>query len=280
MCKTVHANEDAWYRTRFEPKKSGNGMREINPPVIKLKLLQRRINRLLQRLLVPMAVKGGIKGHSHLDHAVAHTGKTVVITLDLSDFYPSVKSGRVYDIFCQRLGCSPDIARRLTRLTTYHGHLPQGAPTSGTLAVLAAERLAIRLTHLAEAYHATFTMYMDDMAFSANYLLPKSFQAKVKEIVEQERFKLKESKTEEMVATEREQLVTGLKVNDGLDIPSETLADLREEIALLSTGTDEKLARSLAGKLNYWTQPALCSRKVTRLQNRYRRVIAGDSTYE
>jgi len=176
-------------------------MREINPPLIKLKLLQRRINRLLQRLLVPVAVKGGIKGHSHIDHAAAHTHKAMVIIMDLSDFYPSVKSGRVYDIFCQRLGCSHEIARLLTRLTTYHGCLPQGAPTSGTLAVLAAERLAIRLSHLAEAYSSTFTMYMDDMAFSTNNLLPKSFQAKVKDIVEQERFKLKESKTEEMVAT-------------------------------------------------------------------------------
>lgn len=274
MFKAVHANEDAWYRTRFEPKKSGNGMREINPPLKSLKLMQKRINRLLQRLLVPVAVKGGIKGHSHLDHAAVHTGKTVVITMDLSDFYPSVKSGRVYDIFCQRLGCSPDIARLLTRLTTYHGRLPQGAPTSGIIAVLAAERLAMRLMNLAEAYHAIFTMYMDDMAFSAYYLLPKSFQAKVKEIVEQERFKLKEAKTEEMVATKREQLVTGLKVNDGLDIPSETMARLRDDIAVLGKEKDEKLVRSVAGKLNFWTQPALRSRKVTRLQSRYRRVIA------
>ena len=268
----ISVNEDDFFYSNKIQKKSGIGEREINPPIHELKVIQRNINQLLQRLLIHDIIKGGVKSRSHIDHANKHIKKKIVITMDISDFFPSVKSERVYNIFYKRLGCCPKIANILTRLTIYHDCLPQGSPTSGIIAVLATEKLSLRFLDLAEKNNATFSIYMDDIAFSANYNLSESFINKANTIIEDERYKINESKTEIMLTTETEQIITGIKVNDGLDIPFKSYSILCNEINSINTQITTKQHRSIIGKLNYWTQCKIKSSKVIHLKRRYLKI--------
>ena len=65
----------------------------------------------------------------------------MVITNDLKDFFPSISNRNVYDVFLRRLGCKPDIARYLTKLTTIDGCLPQ-APHEYHIICIGLEPLA------------------------------------------------------------------------------------------------------------------------------------------
>ena len=63
---------------------------------------------------------------------------------------------------------SPDIARILTRLTTYNGHLPQGAPTSATIANLVFSiNIGTKIHNLAVINRWTFTTFIDDVTISS-----------------------------------------------------------------------------------------------------------------
>ena len=109
---------------------------------------------------------GGIRGRSIIDNAEPHVGKDAVLCLDIEDCYPSISSTKVYDIFRSKIGCSPPVAKLLTRLTTYGNRLPQGAPTSGSLCNLALENLSKSLHTEAANNGLDYTHYVDDLTFS------------------------------------------------------------------------------------------------------------------
>ncbi|MEL7049342.1 MAG: reverse transcriptase family protein, partial [Pseudomonadota bacterium] len=99
-------------------------------------------------------------------------------------------------------------------------HLPQGAPTSPALANLAAWRLDVRLTGLADAFAARYTRYADDLTFSGDAGFArssKSFLQHVSNIVEDEGYHLNPAKTRVM-ASSMQQRVTGIVVNQHVNV--------------------------------------------------------------
>ncbi|RKF44509.1 reverse transcriptase [Paraburkholderia fungorum] len=165
--------------------------RIIEVPKSRLRALQRKVlHGLLDRIPAHDAVHGFRRGRNAVTFAAPHAGKAVVIRFDLTDFFASVHSGRVYSVI-RALGYPLEVARALTALCTNrvpsarllapdvrdridwlerqryrNRHLPQGAPTSPALANLCAFRLDLRLAGLARALGATYTRYADDLAFS------------------------------------------------------------------------------------------------------------------
>src|SRR5436305_4894164 len=82
------------YQPRQIPKRSG-GTRLLHVPDDELKDLQRRIlRRLLKRLRCHPAARGFQPGESIVSHATLHTGRAVVLHLDLRGFFPSTTSSR------------------------------------------------------------------------------------------------------------------------------------------------------------------------------------------
>lgn len=65
----------------------------------------------------------------------------------------------VYKTFIS-YGFSPDVASKLTRLTTYKGALPQGAPTSRLLSNLAFAATADKIEDLLKHRNITFTTFL------------------------------------------------------------------------------------------------------------------------
>jgi RNA-directed DNA polymerase len=232
---------------RFEiPKKSG-GTREITAPTDELKAVQRRVlSRVLGRLRAHACATGFERGHSIVTHARAHVGQDVVIKLDIRDFFSNTKAKRV-EAYFRRIGWDAEAARALTRLTTYEGKLPQGAPTSPRLSNLVNHRLDARLAGLARACGMAYSRYADDITFSGPAWRPsKEANAKVahandvihatKVILELEGYALHTEKKLRLARRHDRQLVTGLVVNRTVNIPRKTRRRLRAVEHHLKTG--------------------------------------------
>jgi len=229
--------------------------RHIATPQGRLREILDRLQRLLQRVSLPESIHGGRKGHSYITNATRHEHKPTVFGMDIKNYFPSIPHHRVYDLFWKRLGCSPDVARYLTRLTTLNGCLPQGSPTSTILSALVSEPLAIRLQKLAIQHKAENTQYVDDIHFSGPCHIAKLVPL-VGKIVKQEGFEINPSKSK-IANANKEQTVTGLRVNQGIDVPRNKMKEARqflEEIKLRQESGRELSRRELAsikGKIRH-----------------------------
>jgi len=157
------------YYSPFDRRKTrGKGKwRHIDNPRGVLKDLQRGIQRhILAPISLPETILGGVRGRSVRDHAEAHVGQPVLVTLDLSACFPRITRHAVYAVYTAKVGCSPGIARILTQLTSFQQALPQGAPTSPTIANLVLLDLHQELQVLARNLGLALTFYVDDIAIS------------------------------------------------------------------------------------------------------------------
>lgn len=155
------------YRS-FEQRRVGSEKwRRIDTPIGMLKTLQRRLLRtVLDTGPLPGRMFGGVAGGSPLKHAWCHEGQPQVVTMDLTACFPKTKHTQVFEMYRSQFGCSPQIARVLTQLTTIHGGVPQGAPTSTSIVNHCLVPLFSELDALAGRFDLQFSMFIDDMAFS------------------------------------------------------------------------------------------------------------------
>src|SRR5713101_2934174 len=76
------------------PKRSG-GVRRIAAPEASIKIVQRRLNQVIQAVFVPKApVHGFTRRRSITTNATLHLRKRLVLNIDLQDFFPSIHFGR------------------------------------------------------------------------------------------------------------------------------------------------------------------------------------------
>jgi len=273
ICDTVRDGSTKCYR---EQDKVVNGkLRHLAEPRGRLRVLLERLNALLQRLKLPDCLHGGIRGRSNKTNARAHVGKPMLLKFDIEDFFPNVKHCMVYRMFVERLGCRASVAAKLTRLTTLRGCLPQGSPTSTIVANLVIEPLALRMNGLAQQHGAGYGQFVDDGTISGPAHL-RALVPLVKRIVAQEGFRAKEGKTQ-CVDAEQEQVVTGCRVNQQLDIPSEKVKEVRGILESLRADIEQdhlptaKRLASIEGKIRYVT--GLNRGTGRRLHHQYLRVI-------
>ncbi len=237
------------YSRRWLRKADGSA-RLLEAPKTETKDLQRQILRaILDRIPAHEAAHGFCQGRSILTAAEPHRGQEVVIRIDLETFFTTVTAGRVYGLF--RLAGYPEpVAHTLTGLCTTitptavlrdapaappdgvdkrrrmlqalrEPHLPQGSPTSPALANLIAYGLDRRLGGLATKLDATYTRYADDLIFSGPDDLGRRSESVVelvRTIAADEGFRVHEGKTRVRTSAQR-QLVTGLVVNERLNVP-------------------------------------------------------------
>lgn len=154
--------------------------RVINPPKGEMKEIQKQINGyLVKNIEMPAYAFGGVKGKDNIRNARHHKGQKYVFQTDLKDFFPNINHKMVYEMYV-RVGFSPDVASLLTKLTTYRGYLPQGAPTSTTIANLVFMPTGMALQSIAEREGLRFTTFVDDVTMSSQ----TDFKHVVPEIVE------------------------------------------------------------------------------------------------
>ena len=166
----------------------------------------------------------------------------MVLRIDLKDFFPTLTRARVQALF-RMCGYPETVADLLGLLCTtiaprslFKGfafkdvaaarelygrpHLPQGAPTSPSLANICSYRLDCRLAGLARAVGAAYTRYADDLAFSGGddfARCSERFAASVAAIAMEEGFAVNFRKTRIMRQGVRQHLA-GLVTNAHLNI--------------------------------------------------------------
>lgn len=247
------------YREFTIPKRSG-GTRRILAPADDLKALQRRIlRRLLARLRAHPAATGFERGQSIVTNARPHVGQAVVVRLDLKDFFPATRARRIQDYF-RKVGWNRPAARLLTRLCTYDGGLPQGAPTSPRLSNLVNYRLDARLAGLAVRQQlrnprtneplddrpigATYTRYADDLTFSFPSDDPDVIHYVIRltgHIVAAHGYELHRRRKLRILRRHARQQVTGLVVNTRVNLPRATRRWLRAVEHRAATGRSATL---------------------------------------
>ncbi len=202
--------------------------RILNPSHNRLKVIQKRIQKnILLKLQLPDYAYGAVKGHDNVDNANVHKGKKYHFTTDLRNFFPSINHYKVFNMF-RNYEFSPGVARLLTQLTTYKGRLPQGSPTSSTIANLVFVKTGKNLDLFAKKYQITFTSFVDDLTFSS----PFDFKDKSYEIIEiiiKDGFKISHNKTN----YSRNPLVTGIHpMNNYLKLPETFFKKLSDTASL------------------------------------------------
>lgn len=249
------------------PKRAG-GVRILAVPNPALKAMQRRIlRRLLRNLRAHPCVTGFERGHSIVTNARTHVGQELVIKLDLKDFFGGTSAARVERYF-HRIGWNADAAALLVRLCTHEGGLPTGAPTSPRLSNLVNYRLDARIEALARCYGMSYSRYADDLTLSGPAIQhfphhnPKTLAPlapesparvndvinRVKRIVARDGYTLHTDKKLRIARRHDRQIVTGLVVNEKVQLPRATRRWLRAvEHRLAKSGEATLSPAQLAG---------------------------------
>ncbi|MBS2936245.1 RNA-directed DNA polymerase [Nocardioides sp. J2M5] len=233
------------YRVSHRTAPSG-AIRVLEAPKFRLRALQRRLLDEVAGGIPPHgAARGFRRGGSVRSYAAPHSGRSVVVRLDLEAFFASVTVSRVHGIW-RTAGYPEPVAHALAGLVTTvlprsawravprpaddglldahwrlgrrlaAPHLPQGAPTSPAMANLAAFRLDVRLSALARSWGGRYTRYADDLAFSGERgwgTGTSRLLDAVEVVVRDEGFRLNPRKTGVMPRAGRQRL-GGLVVND------------------------------------------------------------------
>ncbi|HEX9771854.1 MAG TPA: reverse transcriptase family protein [Steroidobacteraceae bacterium] len=276
LLRFVGSRTESYYRHFFRPKPNGE-QRRIDKTIGDLRFLQDRITqRLLRPYVFPDSMHGCVKGRSPLTNAKQHTNQPCVVCVDIESFYPSVTCAQVYEVWTDVFDYGPPIASLLTRLTTRHGHLPQGVPTSGYLANLAIAAAARHVETAASGWRPTF--YADDITASG-----ESARAAIEVIVGAVRnagLAIGRDKTKVMPRG-RAQRVTGYNIDRGQpSVPRKKRDKIRCAIDELRTRfrhgrTTFRLERSIAGRISHirMTNP----KHAERLDLLLEKVLDGDT---
>ncbi|MBA2868014.1 retron St85 family RNA-directed DNA polymerase [Methanococcus maripaludis] len=207
-------NKDKAYST-FNVRKKNGGLREICAPTKNLKCLQRWIlDNILYKLNIGEYAHGFVPGKSIVTNATIHVNQELVLGIDLKDFFPSIQFNSIYYVF-KSAGYTKESAWLLADICTYNWKLPQGAPTSPTLANLVALNLDKDLARYCSKRNLKYSRYADDITISGHSKLAY-YKKKIIEIIEKH-FNINEDKTR-MFSQGSKQKVTGLVVNDKVSI--------------------------------------------------------------
>lgn len=210
---------------------------------------------------VSNACHGYVKNRSIITNAREHIGAKALLKVDLKDFYPSIKIGRVIKFF-NRLGYTHNVSSYLASICCLNDELPQGAATSPYLSNVLFTYFDNRIERLASTYNLKYTRYADDLTFSGRYI-PHDYIQLLSEIVSDGNFQINEKKTR-LIYKSNNRIITGISVaNDRLRLPRSTRRQLRQEahyiksFGLLSHVAKNRIKnphylKSLLGKISFW----------------------------
>lgn len=239
------ANEAVEHYHPFKKEKPGKKPRKIANPDKPLKAIQRRIARnILKNVLFPPEMFGAIKGRSLKDNASVHVRQKILVTLDIKDCFPSVSYSTIFRLFRERFGYSREVSSVMTKLTTFRGALPQGAPTSSALLNIYLIPLCQKLKLYFEPRGCKLSFWVDDIGFSGkDAFLHIQFVARE---LQKMGFSLSRGKIK-IMRKGYHQEIAGLGVNDIVSVPKEKIKKYGNELDLYN----EKSVQTFMARLTY-----------------------------
>ncbi len=189
--------------------------RIIENPDADIKVIQKNILRKLIPIGLPEYVFSGIKGKSYTEMLKQHREYQYTYKLDISKFFYNIDREIVYNFFIDKLKVSNEVAQILTMYSTIDvdlkklaeenavtkiinnyvlksKHLIAGAPQSPLLSFYVNQQMFDEIKQFSDKNNILFTLYFDDLMFSADAQISNSFKEKVKSILKQYTFTARE----------------------------------------------------------------------------------------
>jgi|GEM_PF-1023867 len=220
------------------PKKKKGEYRLISAPSYILKTVQKCLNNIFYCLIEVSSVEtfihrsatGFLPKYNILNNASPHIGKRNIYNIDLKDFFNNISIEKIKNVISsppfnlvKERGYLGDL---IVSICCNNGGLPQGAPTSPLLSNLACYFLDIELQQLANKVGSNYTRYADDITFSSDdSIFTSTFKSNVRTIIESNGYFINKNK-ERLISSGRCQEVTGLVVNEKLNLKRKYIQDL------------------------------------------------------
>lgn len=272
--RAKHEKEQPYETFKIAKRSRRGGKRSIQNPKPRLKAVQRAIlGAFLQPIPLGEHVGAYVPGRSCMDTAKQHVGQGLIISLDIKDFFPSVKRSHIRNYF-KWVGYNHSVAGYLAELLTYKNFVPQGSPASGLIANIIAD---FRFDHVIMDKLGqmpmgwTYTRYSDDIDISTPKRVRKERVSQVVDIVRtalaEAGFRLNAKKTK-VEPYYRQQKVLGVVVNEKTNIPRKEYDRLRclihncmihgfhTQIDRAEKPSVDALKTHIRGKLSYLSQVA------------------------
>lgn len=216
------------FYTDYEIKKKNGKSRTISEPLPSLKEIQTWIlQNILQHVKVSPYAKAYKRKVSIVENLKFHPKQPKVFTLDLKDFFPSIKTNSVEQIF-KSLGYSDLISNLLAKLCTKDNSLPQGAPTSPYISNLYFLPADNQISEFCKVHSIRYTRYADDLTFSGDFD-ENSVLNFVSDVVKKLDLVIHPEKVKLMTPNQR-QTVTGIVVNQKPQVVFHKRNKVRQEI--------------------------------------------------
>lgn len=214
---------------KYKIKKRTGGYRIIYQPNDILKQIQTRIlNNILENKRISKSAKAYHKNISLKDNALPHINKTMILKLDIKDFFENISFWNIYNS-CFSIEYFPkSVGMILTYLCTYENHLPQGSPTSAYISNLVMKNFDETIANWCELRKIDYTRYSDDMTFSGEFN-----PSELIKIVRKELYHLGlelNDKKIHVIYKSSCQNVTGIVVNEKIQVSRAYRQKIRQEI--------------------------------------------------
>ncbi len=249
-----------FYR-HFKVKKRNGSYRKISEPLPSLKEIQLFIlKEILYSQKASRYCKSYIPKKNIIDYLKFHANEKVILTIDISNFFPSIKFKLVEDYFL-KLGYATDVSDYLACLCTYttkansHNkykrYLPQGAPTSPYLSNLILKDFDENLALYCKKNEIKYTRYADDMAFSGDDLNKAKILKFVTRTLKPFNLELNKEKTN-LMKKNVPQIVSGVVLNKKMQIPKNERNKIRNIMYfIMKYSLDDHLERINEKRDNY-----------------------------
>lgn len=224
------------------------------------------MTKILNNVNIPDYICAFEKDKSIPTMAAKHVGKEIVLSIDLKDFFHTIKQSDLFDMFIG-LGFGEKPARTLSEISTYKSFMPQGALTSPKLAnMITALTFGPEVKQYCDSKNLTVTVYADDITMSTTdaALDTSAVLSEVIRIVRSNGFLVNFKKTKVMRKTQR-QYVCGVVVNQKTNLIRKERNKLRAivhnvtrnglEVEATKNGmTPDKFSSHVTGRINWLKQ--------------------------
>lgn len=247
---------DYQYKSFSETKKDGVSQRTFSYPAkgSELKKYQQKLFQLLNQIIIPEWVKSSQKGESYITNASAHKEFPYGMKLDIASFYDNASFKRIRMCFRNAFQMEPDIAEIVARLLTYQKGTSRGVPTGGAasmrLMYFTYQDMFHRIYDISSQKGIVFTVYVDDLSFSAHQPISREFYAEVKKIVRSYGLTINDKKTE-FYGFNQYRCYTGVGIHNGkLKVPNHLRKEIIDLLEVCKRNNNIKDIIKLQGKVN------------------------------
>ncbi len=233
-------------------KRKNNKVRIMYIPDEKIKTVQKHINKILQiRLPKPVYLHTGYKKCKILNVVKEHKMSSLIIVLDIKNFYGSVPTERVFNFLTQICQLNIDVAKSIFKFITYRNTIPIGISTSSLVSFWACKDVFDEIYDYCVNSEYNMTLYADDIIISGDIKNPNKLISLVQKTISKAGLSLNHRKIRIYGKNKR---IMNIHVNSKgkLSINYNLRRSISELKAKQKLSEQEKMI--LQGKLNYVRQ--------------------------